>query len=113
MNAGLFAGLSGIQAGARILNVGAQNIAHAQTEGYKRTRAIPVESSAGGVIVHLERDEGRGPLIVAQGEPREGSNVDIGEEIISNLQAVHLLKANIASVDIQDTLLGSLLDIKE
>ncbi len=113
MNAGIYAGLSGIQAGARMLNVGAQNIAHAQTEGYKRTRAIPVESSAGGVVVHLEKDERPGPSRVSYGKFREDSNVDVGEEILSHLQAGHLLKANIASVEIQDTLLGSLLDTKE
>jgi flagellar basal body rod protein FlgG len=113
MNAGIYAGLSGIQAGGKLLNVGAQNIAHAQTEGYKQTRAIPMESSSGGVIVHLEKDKGRGTLFVSQGMSREGSNVDIGAEILSNLQAVHLVEANIASVNIQERLLGTLLDIME
>ncbi|MBA3611399.1 MAG: hypothetical protein H0W49_00490 [Nitrospirales bacterium] len=44
---------------------------------------------------------------------REGTNVDLGEEIISNLQAVNLIEANIASIRIQDKVLGSLLDITE
>jgi len=37
----------------------------------------------------------------------------LGEEIISHLQAVHLIEANIASVGMQDKILGSLLDIME
>jgi hypothetical protein len=44
---------------------------------------------------------------------RQGSNVDLGEEIISQLQAVNLIEANIASARIQDKVLGSLLDITE
>ncbi len=94
--------------------MGAYNIANAQTDGFKRTRALPVESSAGGVTVTLEKDLRSGPQFFSSEDPsnvREGSNVDLGEEIISNLQAAHLIEANIASVRIQDRVLGSLLDI--
>jgi flagellar basal-body rod protein FlgC len=114
MIAGMASALSGIQAGGKILGVGAHNIANAQTDGFKRTRALPVESSAGGVTVTLEKDLRSGPQIFSFEDPsilREGSNVDLGEEIISNLQASHLIKANIASVKIQNKVLGSLLDI--
>lgn len=117
MIAGIASALSGIQSGGRMLSVGAHNIANAQTEGFKRTRALPVESpTGGGVTVTFQRDERPGPQFLS-GENsfslREGSNVDLGEEIISNLQAVNLIEANIASVRIQDKVLGSLLDITE
>ena len=113
---GMASTLSGIQVGGRILSVGAHNIANAQTEGFKRTRALPVESSTGGVTVTLDKDVRPGPPFITNEDPfilREGSNVELGEEIISNLQAVNLIEANIASLRIQDKVLGTLLDITE
>ncbi|WNM57286.1 hypothetical protein [Candidatus Nitrospira allomarina] len=117
MIAGMASALSGIQAGGRMLGVGAHNIANAQTESFKRIRALPEESSAGGgVRVTLQMDERPGSQYLSSGNLfslREGSNVDLGEEIISNLQAVNLTGANMASMRIQGKVLGSLLDITE
>ena len=117
MIAGMAAALSGIQAGGRMLSVGGHNMANAQTERFKRTRALPEESSAGGgVSVTLQTDERPGPQYLSSDNSfslREGSNVDLGEEIISNLQAVNFIEANMASMRIQDRVLGSLLDITE
>jgi flagellar basal-body rod protein FlgC len=114
MIAGIAAALSGIQAGGKMLSVGAHNIANAQTDGFKRLRALPVESSAGGVTVSLDKDLRSGPQSFSTEDPpilREGSNVDLGEEMITNLQAVNLIEANIATIGIQHNVLGSLLDI--
>lgn len=114
MIAGIGSALSAIQAGGKILSGGAHNIAIAQTEGFKRTRVLPVESSAGGITVVLDKDPASGPPFFFNEAPSvlgEGSNVDLGEEIISILQAVHLIEANIASFKIQNNVLGSLLDI--
>ncbi len=115
MIAGMASALSGIQAGGRIFSVGAHNIANAQTESFKRIHALPVESSAGnGVRITMQADERHGPQFLSSEDSislREGSNVDLGEEIISNLQAVNLIEANSASLRIQDKVLGSLLDI--
>ena len=118
MVAGMASALSGIRAGGKMLSVGAHNIANAQTEDFKRTRALPVESTAGGgVTVTLQTDKRPGPQFLSSENSlnlREGSNVDLGEEIIFNLQAAaNLIETNIASVRIQDKVLGSLLDIIE
>ncbi len=117
MFAGMASALSGIKAGGSMLSVGAHNIANAQTESFKRIRALPIESSAGnGARVTLQTDERPGPQFLSSEDSislREGSNVDFGEEIISNLQAVNLIEANIASFRIQNKVLGSLLDITE
>lgn len=114
MIAGIAAALSGMQAGGIMLGVGANNIANAQTGGFTRTRALPKELSPGGVTVTLDRDERSGPQIFSHEDPlllHKGSNVDLGEEIISHLQAVNLIEANIVSFKIQNKALGSLLDI--
>jgi flagellar basal-body rod protein FlgC len=111
---GFATALSGIQAGGRILGVGAHNIANAQTENFKRTQATLEESSAGGVIVSLSQDQRPGPQFTTGEDPftlREGSNVELEEELIHTLEATHLIEANLASIRAQDQVLGSLLDI--
>jgi len=111
---GFATALSGIQAGGRILGVGAHNIANAQTENFKRTQATLEESSAGGVIVSLTKDHRPGPQLPTGDDPftfREGSNVELEEELIHTLEATHLIEANLASIRTQDKVLGSLLDI--
>lgn len=114
MIAGMGSALSAIQAGVKILSGGAHNTANVQSEGFKRTRVLPVESADGGITVALDKDSASRPAFFSNEDPsglREVSNVDLGEEIISNLQAVHLIEANIASFKIQNKSLGSLLDI--
>ena len=114
MFSGFASALSGIQAGGRILAVGAHNIANAQTENFKRTEAILEESSAGGVIVTLEKDNRPGPQLPTGDDPftfRQGSNVELEAELIHTLEATRLIEANLASLRTQDKVLGSLLNI--
>jgi flagellar basal body rod protein FlgG len=120
MMAGIAAAFSGIQTGGKILTVNAHNIANAQTPGFTRTRVLPLASPAGGVTYSLDQVQAGSLSVSDEGSPSEdtsttweGSDVDMGEEMISTLQAVHLIEANLASMRIQDRLLGSLLDITE
>ncbi len=116
MFTGFSAALSGIQAGGRILGVSAHNIANSLTENFKRTQSVLEESPAGGVIVSLTTDYRPGPQLPTGEDPftfREGSNVEIEEEIIHSLEASNLIEANLATVRVQDKLLGSILDIIE
>ncbi len=113
---GMAAALSGIHAGGKMLNEGAHNIANAQTEEFQGTRALPAESSTGGVSVTVEKDTRPGTYFFIQEDSTslgEGSNVDLGEEMVGTLQAANLVRANISSFKIQNTVLGSLLDITE
>lgn len=114
MVSGFAAALSGVQAGSRVLGVSAHNIANAQTENFKRTRATLEESVAGGVTVSLSKDNRPGPQFFTREDPftlREGSNVELEEELVHTLEATHLIEANLASIRTQDKVLGSLLDI--
>ncbi|MFA9562116.1 MAG: flagellar basal body rod C-terminal domain-containing protein [Nitrospirota bacterium] len=111
---GFASALSGVQAGSRILGASAHNIANAQTENFKRTRTTLEESSSGGVVVSLSKDHRPGPQFTTGEDPftlREGSNVELEEELIHTLEATHLIEANLASIRTQDQVLGSLLDI--
>ena len=118
MEAVMFTGfamaLSGIQAGSRMLGASAHNIANAQTENFKRTQVTLEESSAGGVIVSLSQDNRPGPQLPTGDDPftfRQGSNVELEEELIHTLEATNIIEANLASLRTQDKVLGSLLDI--
>ncbi len=116
MFSGFAAALSGIQAGTRILGASAHNIANAQTDNFKRTQTTLTESSAGGVVVSLSQDVRPGVQFLTGDDPflfPEPANVDVGQEIINTVAATHLVEANIASAQTQDTTLGSLLDILE
>ena len=118
MEAVMFTGfamaLSAIQAGSRMLGASAHNIANAQTENFKRTQVTLEESSAGGVIVSLSQDNRPGPQLPTGDDPftfRQGSNVELEEELIHTLEATNIIEANLASLRTQDKVLGSLLDI--
>ena len=114
MFAGFAVALSGIQAGSRLLGASAHNIANAQTDNFKRTQATLEESSAGGVTVSLSRDHRSGPQLPTGDDPftfRQGSNVDLEEELIHTLEATNIIEANLASMRTQGKVLGSLLDI--
>ncbi len=114
MFAGTASALSGVQAGSRLLGVSAHNIANALTDDFKRTQATFQESSAGGVVVSLTQDQRPGPQFSTGDDPlsnRQGSNVDLAEELVHTLEVTRIIEANLASIRAQDNALGSLLDI--
>jgi len=117
MLGGSEAALTGMQAAGRMLGASAHNIANAHTNGFKRLKAIPDESTAGGVRVTLKQDRTAGPTFLVQAEGRvileEGSNVDLQEELITSLQAAQLFQSTVSSLKAQDKVLGTLLDIAE
>ena len=114
MFVGFASALSGIQAGSRLLGASAHNIANAQTENFKRTQAAFEDSLSGGVIVSLSTDNRPGPQLLSSDDAfnfREGSNVELEEELVRTLEATNLIEANLASLRTQDRVLGSLLDM--
>jgi len=116
MFSGFATALSGIQAGSRILGTSAHNIANAQTEDFKRTQTTLEESPAGGVIVNLTQDQRPGPQLPTGDDPftfREGSNVELEQELVQTLEATLLIESNLASIRVQNNVLGSVLDILE
>ncbi len=113
---GFYSALSGVQAGGRLLGASAHNIANSLTENFKRTQATFEQSPAGGVVVNLTQDQRPGPQLATGDDPftlREGSNVELAEELVHTLEATHLIQANLASIRTQDKVLGTLLDIIE
>lgn len=116
--------LSGIQAGLSALNaiqtrtqVTANNVANVNTDGFKKSRATLIEADQqGGVTTHIEQMATPGPMVYEQTEQGETlvekSNVELTEELPRMMIDRRAYQANIKTIQAQDEMLGSLLDIK-
>jgi flagellar hook protein FlgE len=90
--------VSGVQAASTRLNVAANNIANAQTAGYRRE------------VVHQQSQETAG-VVTSVGKADE-VGVDLAAELVEEMSASYQYKANLRSIQTQDQLMGSLLDLK-
>lgn len=107
--------ITALQAHVKKLGVTAHNIANVNSEGYKKYRATMDEDALGGVRVDLSRVNSPGnPYEVyenGQSVVKETSNVDLAEEIPNLMIAQRGYEANLKTIQTQEEVLGSLLDI--
>ena len=107
--------ITALQAHVKKLGVTAHNIANVNSEGYKKYRATMEEDSLGGVRVDIGRVNSPGhPYEVfenGQSVVKETSNVDLTEEIPNLMIAQRGYEANLKTIQTQEKVLGSLLDI--
>jgi flagellar basal-body rod protein FlgC len=108
--------LSGLSAYSAKINSNANNIANANTEGFKKSRVILSTAEPQGVQVQTERVETPGPMIYEQTskgmELIEQSNVDIAQELPEMNINAQMYKANLKTLQAADEMLGSLLKTK-
>jgi flagellar basal body rod protein FlgC len=109
--------LSGLSAFGKQLDVSAHNVANVNTDGFKSSRTEFVEAQSGGVLPVVQKDNSAGPSVLkdtAEG-PRqvELSNVDLGQEVASQIIAQRGFEANLRTLKTADTMLGSILDTKK
>jgi len=97
------------------MDVTAKNIANANSDGYKKSRAVLKEGPNGGVGSHVETIETPGTSIVSvedgQKTKKELSNVDLTEEMTEMIVTQHGYTANLQSIETEDEMLGAALDI--
>ena len=110
--------LSGLAAFQKKSDVIAANVANADTDNYKKRRAIIAESPTGsGVTVQVTevRTPGIPKEIVQEDETIEveRSNVDLAEELTETIPASAGYRANLATIKTHQENLGALLDIFE
>lgn len=109
--------LSGLTAFARQMEVSAHNVANVNTDGYKKSRTDFVEPEAGGVLPVVQKDNSAGPAVLkdtSYGQSQvELSNVDLGEEAVSQILAQRGFEANLRTLQTADDLLGNILDTKK
>jgi flagellar basal-body rod protein FlgB len=106
--------LSGLRALDRRMEVTANNIANANTDGFKKSSTEFAEAYPSGVMVTISKSDAPGPLLPAEEgstELSEGSNVDLEEEMINLVTTPLQYGLNVEVLKTEDELLGTLLDI--
>jgi flagellar hook protein FlgE len=98
MNAISSIALSGVQAASTRMDAAAHNVANAQTPNFKRE------------VVHLASQETEG--VVASVGQSEEIGPDLAADLIEERAASYAYKANLRTIETQDQMLGSLLDVK-
>ena len=115
MITGIHSTLSALKAFGDKIGVAAHNVANVETEGFKKQRALLSEKADQGVHVEIEQVNTPGPLIATvengQMTQREGSNVDLVEEIPESKLVRRYYQANLRLLEAQDEMVGSLIDI--
>ena len=107
--------ISALRANKTILGVTANNIANANTDEFKKSRAILKEGANGDVVVDINRVNTPGhryqELEGDQLVEKESSNVDLEEELPEMMITQRTYEANLKVLQTRDNMLGSLLDI--
>jgi flagellar hook protein FlgE len=109
--------LTALTAYAKQLDVSAHNVANVNTDGFKHSRTEFVEAQSGGVLPVVQKDDSAGPAVLkdtAHGPAQvELSNVDLGQEAVSQIIAQRGFEANLQTLKTADAMLGSILDLKK
>ena len=107
--------ISALKAYGIKMGVTANNVANVESEAFKKSRAVLREGRQGGVEVDIERIDTPGPIIteIEKGEvvKKELSNVDLAEEIPQSIVAQRSYEANLKTIQTQDEILESVIDI--
>ena len=108
--------LSGLRAFGTRIQSNSDNIANANTDGFKKTRVILEQAFPHGVKTQIEKINTPAPEVFQ--ECSEGldlvelSNVDLSRELPEIYLNSQMYKANLKTIQTVDNMLGSLLKIK-
>jgi flagellar hook protein FlgE len=116
MLSALQSALTGLQAFGTKLQSNGNNIANANTDGFKKTRVTNEELAPQGVIAQPEKTSTPGPVVFEENgkgmEQVELSNVDLATELVDmNLNST-LYQANLKTLASVEDLTGTLLNLK-
>lgn len=131
MIAGFSASLSGLMAQSKRLAVSADNVANMTTRGYRKDgpaeqpgtylpkRTQDVTTAGGGVRAEVRPVTPPSVEVYAPGNPDADArgvaalpNVNLAEELVTQIQAQRAYEANAKAIRTQDELTDSLLDIR-
>ena len=92
-------GSSGLQAAQLRLDASANNVANANTPGYRQALAQQAVADSAGVRATVEREANE-------------KGVALEQEAVEQMSATYAFKASLQTIKTQDQMLGSLLDVK-
>lgn len=114
MLSGINTALSGVTAHQRKVDTAAHNLANVSTDGFQKSR-VELQEQPGGVQATAQPVTTPGPQRPDPTDPGAppvaGSNVDLGEEMVSLLTGERGFEANLKTLETQDQMLGTLLDM--
>ena len=90
--------MSGLNAAQFRLDAAANNIANAQTPGFRRHQAVAEALPEGGVTSSVRQADGAGE--------------NLADDIVQTMVAAYSFKANLRVLQAQDDMLGALIDLK-
>lgn len=91
--------ISGLQVSQLRLNASANNVANAQTDGFRRDLVRQeAQPSSGGVIAQVDKS------------PQPGA--DLIQDVVDQQSATYAFKANLQVVKTADEMMGRLLDVR-
>ncbi|MBN1380959.1 MAG: flagellar biosynthesis protein FlgC [Deltaproteobacteria bacterium] len=106
--------LSALRSLDKKMETTANNIANANTDGFKRDRVEFQETYPQGVKVTLSKPDEPGAVVVddISGEFKETSNVSLEEEMVDLITTPLQYKLDLEVLKTEDEMLQSLIDIK-
>jgi flagellar hook protein FlgE len=90
--------VSGVQAASTRLDVSAHNIANAQTPNFHRQVVHQQSQETAGVMTSVGKADEVGP--------------DVAADLVEQMQASYSYKANLRTIQTQEQMVGSILDVK-
>ncbi len=116
MISGFQSPLSGLRAFGIKIQSNSNNIANANTDGFKKTRVILEQVEPHGVKTQIEMINTPAPKVFQENSEGldlvELSNVDLSRELPELYLNSQMYKANLKALKTVDDMLGSLLSIK-
>lgn len=103
--------LTALRAVTRKNDVIANNIANANTDGFKKSRADLAQSTQAGAAVSTRQENTPGDRVTIGGEERETSNVDAGEELTALIVNSRAAELNIQTLKTAQEMQGTLFDL--
>ncbi len=110
------AALSGLRAFGTKIQSNGNNIANANTDGFKKTRVTNSTVAPQGVRAQVDRIETPGAAVFQETnagmELVELSNVNLAEELVDMGLNSTLYKANLKTIETVETMTGALLNLE-
>lgn len=108
--------LSALKSYGTRIQSNANNIANANTEGFKKTRVTLSETQPQGVKANVEKVNTPGAVVPEETSDGatmvELSNVDLAQEIPEMMINSQTYKANLKTIETVEEMTGSLLELK-
>ncbi len=89
---------TGLAHQSRRLQIAAHDVANAQTEGFRASRAVGEELASGGVTTRVVPTDAPPPLLMRDGEIVAGSNTDMASEMVTLISTRAAYGANLAAL---------------